>query len=115
MFGVSAIDAAINAIKSAVAVTEVKNRKQFRDALKGLKEAAKGIDEAAKTALHSADGFGYCFLLGGGCTSLRISEGFNDVNTCNSILCLPQPVIILAANLESGGAAIGVFNFVKSR
>ena len=113
-FGVSAKDAAITAIQSALDFRKVKNRNQFRDALKGLKEAAKGIDEAAKTAQHSADGFGYCFLLGAGCTSLKISQGFNDVNTFGSFFCLPQPVIILAANLESGGAAVGIFNLFKT-
>jgi len=107
LVGSSALDAVEGILKASI--EGVKDLRDLVNYFKRVLDAIKGIGQAIDTARQPPDSVlsapGY----------LVYESGFDPVIKCESIVCLPQPVIVIVRNLDEGTWKHGIFNFLPPR
>ena len=116
MVGPSLISAVQDALGGLPSAGDFKDLNSIYDAIQGQIASANAVDKAWKDA-NSIPRGGVargCILDGTpGCRQLIYPDGFASVYQATG-LSLPAPVITIVRNLESGGMAVFVANFVPT-
>lgn len=75
---------------------------------------AQGIEGAYDAANSEPDFVADCPFFRGGCDGLFYVDGFESVYQCNSIICIPQPVLVLVKNADTGAWSFTQLTFVAT-
>ena len=116
MVGPSLIDAIENAITGLPGADSFKDLNTIMDEVQTQLDNADDLEQAWKEAKSSPMGVRRGCILDGtpGCRQLIYPDGFTSVYSVESGLSLPAPVLMIVRNLESGGIAVFVANFVPT-
>ena len=116
MVGPGLIDAIENAITGLPGAGSFKDLNTIMDEVQTQLDNANDLENAWKEANSSPMGVRRGCILDGapGCRQLVYPDGFTSVYSVDSGLSLPAPVLMIVRNLESGGIAVFVANFVPT-
>ncbi len=82
----------------------------FEGVVEALEGAGEAFDDANQVPGDLAPG---CILSSNpSCVELIYPSGFKPVIKCSGFICLPQPVLVLVHNLDTGTWAFDLFNFL---
>ncbi len=110
MIGPDLINSVIGAATSLVSASSLKDANSAMDS---INQAASDWNRANSVPGGQVRG---CLFDGSpGCGQLVYPDGFSSVYKLTGGFNLPAPVLIIARNLESGGSAIFIANFVPTR
>ena len=112
--GPDLIDAVQNAVDGLPSANDFKDLNTIMDTIQNQIDNADAVGRAWKEANSSPMGVRRGCILDNrpNCSQLIYPDGFASVYQAGSGLSLPAPVIIVVRNLESGGMALFVANFV---
>ncbi len=115
MIGPSLFEAASTAAGGLAGATSAKDVNSVMDAVQSTVDNANALEKAWDDANSMPMGVSRGCILDGtpGCRQLIYPDGFASVYEAGG-LSLPGPVLIIARNLESGGWAVFVANFVPT-
>ena len=116
MVGPGLIDAIENAITGLPGAGSFKDLNTIMDEVQTQLDNANDLENAWKEANSSPMGVRRGCILDGtpGCRQLVYPAGVTSVYSVESGLSLPAPVLMIVRNLESGGIAVFVANFVPT-
>ena len=112
LIGTGAI-AAVEGVFTALDPSDIEDLDDVWEFFEGVVSALEGAGEAFNTAHQLPSSAGPCFLFtsSSACGQLVYPVGFNSVNTCSGFVCVPQPVMVLVNNLDTGTWAFDIFSF----
>lgn len=116
MVGPSLFDAVGDAASGLPSASDFKEVNTAFDAIQTQIDNANAIDQAWDDANSKPNGVTRGCILDGtpGCRQLIYPNGFASVYEVDGGLSLPAPVLIITRNLESGGTAVFIANFVPT-
>lgn len=114
MIGPSLLEAASDAASGLSSAGDIKDVNSAMDAIQTQLDNASALDAAWDDANSIPMGVtrGCLLVTTPGCRQLHYPDGFASVYDAEGLLNLPAPVLIIVRNLESGGTAVFVANFV---
>ncbi|MGK7296957.1 MAG: putative Ig domain-containing protein [Candidatus Wenzhouxiangella sp. M2_3B_020] len=117
MVGPELFDAVQNQLGGLPSAEDFRDLNSIMDAVQTQVDNADAVGKAWDEANTSPMGVRRGCILDGspGCRQLIYPNGFASVYQVDSGLSLPAPVIVIVRNLESGGMALFVANFVPTR
>jgi hypothetical protein len=117
MVGPELIDAVQGALSGLPSAKDFKDLNSIMDTVQTQIDNADAVDTAWKEANSSPMGVQRGCILDNRptCRQLVYPDGFASVYQVDSGLSLPAPVLLIVRNLESGGIALFVANFVPTR
>lgn len=117
MVGPDLIDSVTSALGGLPGASDFKDLNSIMDTVQSQLDNANSLLDAWNDANSVPQGKQRGCILDGtpGCRQLIYPDGFTSVYSIEGGLSLPAPVAILVRNLESGGTAIFVANFVPTR
>jgi hypothetical protein len=114
IIGPSLLQAASDAASGLSSAGDIKDVNSAMDAVQTQLDNASALESAWDDANSMPVGVtrGCILVTTPGCRQLLYPDGFASVYDAEGVLNLPAPVLMIVRNLESGGTAVFVANFV---